>query len=114
VAPENLDTFKEEFRFFGRLVYKHYEAQWCSRLNVDEQVKRRVKMEEKLAISAKDVAELLDISERHVWALAHRELLPEPVRLGASVKFVRAEIEEWLRSGCPARKRWETMKRTKQ
>ena len=70
-------------------------------------------MRNKLAISAKEVAAVLGISERHVWALERRGLLPEPVRLGASVKFVRTEIEESLKAGCPARSGWEKMKEKK-
>ena len=65
---------------------------------------------ERLALSVADVAELLDVSQRHVWKLNARGGLPAPVRLGRSVRWNRAELVAWLNAGCPARVEWESMK----
>ncbi len=67
-------------------------------------------MEEKLAIDSKDLAKLLGVSTRHVASMRHKQLLPSPVRLGSSVRFILEEIEAWLRAGCPNQEDWEDMK----
>lgn len=50
------------------------------------------------------VASLLGISSRQVYRLADRGRMPRPVRLGALVRWRRAELLEWIASGCPAAK----------
>ncbi len=59
---------------------------------------------------AKAPAELLDIrkvaamlccSTRHVNRLADAGKMPAPSRLGALVRWNRAEIERWITEGCP-------------
>ncbi len=64
------------------------------------------------AIPAKQAAALCCVSERHWWALNSGGRTPRAVKLGRSVRWIRSELLEWLRSGCPARDRWEAMKRT--
>ena len=63
------------------------------------------------ALAVQDVAELLGVSERHVWSLHSRALLPAPARLGRSVRWVRSELLAWLDAKCPGRERWEAMRR---
>ena len=58
---------------------------------------------------AKEAAQLLGISERHLWALNSSGRLPQPVRLGRSVRWRRQELLAWLEAGCPSRDRWEAM-----
>ena len=65
---------------------------------------------ERLAIPASKVAELLNVSERHVWALNSSDRLPQPIRLGRRVLWSRAEIAAWLEAGAPTRDRWEQIK----
>lgn len=67
-------------------------------------------MEEKMVLSIKEVAHLLNVSVRHIAGMDKKGLLPRPVRLGKSVRFVRVEIGAWIRSGCPSRELWEEMK----
>ncbi len=62
---------------------------------------------ERLALTASDVAMLLGISRAHVWRLNAAYQLPEPIRLGKSVRWPRAEIEAWLAAGAPSRPVWE-------
>lgn len=56
-------------------------------------------------------AELLDVravaallggcSTRHVYRLCDAGRIPRPVKLGALVRWRRAELMEWLAAGCP-------------
>ncbi|TWT67023.1 Helix-turn-helix domain protein [Posidoniimonas polymericola] len=48
------------------------------------------------------VAEMLQVSTRTLWRMRAAGKLPEPVRLGAAVRWRRDEIEQWVRDGCPA------------
>jgi excisionase family DNA binding protein len=64
-----------------------------------------------LTLSASESAKLLGISRAHFYRLHAAGQVPRPVRLGRAVRWVRQEIEEWLRAGAPPRVKWETMKR---
>lgn len=46
-----------------------------------------------------EVAHLLRCSPRHVYRLADRGEIPRPRRLGSLIRWVRADIERWLREG---------------
>jgi len=48
------------------------------------------------------VAKLLDCSSRHVYRLADAGRMPAPLKLGALVRWRRAEIDRWLDAGCPS------------
>ena len=63
-----------------------------------------------LAISARELARLLDVSLRQVWRLNSTGKLPKPVRLGGSVKWRRSEILAWLGQNCPDRAEWDAIK----
>lgn len=63
-----------------------------------------------LAISARELAEMLDISLRQVWRLNAAGKLPRPLRIGGSVRWSRQEIVEWFEAGCPDRRTWEARK----
>ncbi len=47
------------------------------------------------------VATLLNCSARHVYRLANMGRMPQPVKLGALVRWSRAAIESWIHDGCP-------------
>ena len=66
--------------------------------------------QERMALSAAEVAEQLGVSVRHVQALHASGRLPMPIRLGRSVRWRQQELRDWLEAGCPGRDRWETMK----
>jgi excisionase family DNA binding protein len=55
---------------------------------------------ESLMLSVEKVARLLDLSERHVYRLEQKKLMPAAVRLGASVRWPRKSIEHWIEEGC--------------
>jgi excisionase family DNA binding protein len=48
-----------------------------------------------------DVCQLLKISKRSVWRLISAGQFLPPVRVGRSVRWRRAEVEEWVKKGCP-------------
>jgi excisionase family DNA binding protein len=65
------------------------------------------KPDERLVLTAEEVAELLCISRAHVFRLQRGGKLPAPVRFGRSVRWARAELEAWLRAGAPSREEWD-------
>lgn len=64
----------------------------------------------RMALNARELAERLGISERHVWRLHNGGKLPRPVRLGRSVRWLVAEIDDWLKADTPDRARSAAMK----
>ena len=65
-----------------------------------------------LAFSAKELANRLGVSLRHIRRLDSAGKLPKPIRLGRSVRWPAVEIESWLDAGAPDRKLWQAMKGT--
>ena len=61
---------------------------------------------ESALMGVNDVAEFLGVSTRQVWNLRSQGLLPDPVRLGRSSRWRRAELAAWVGAGCPARDEW--------
>jgi excisionase family DNA binding protein len=51
-------------------------------------------------LDVQQVADLLNCSTRHVYRLADAGRMPQPVRLGALVRWPRQGIEDWIASGC--------------
>lgn len=51
-------------------------------------------------LDVRAVASLLGCSPRHVYRLADAGHMPAPVRLGALVRWRRAELAAWLDRGC--------------
>lgn len=49
-----------------------------------------------------EVAKRLGVSRRQVWKLLAAGQLPEPVRVGGSVRWRDADIVGWIQAGCPA------------
>lgn len=60
-----------------------------------------------LAVPVSEVARILGISVRHVWALLAEDRLPRPVRLGRSTLWRLEELRKWVEAGCPRREEWE-------
>ena len=52
-------------------------------------------------LDVQDVAGLLTCSSRHVYRLSDSGRMPRPVKLGALVRWRRAELEKWISDGCP-------------
>lgn len=67
----------------------------------------------RLALSAADVAKLLGVSERHIWAMYSSGRIPLPIRLGRAVRWNAAELQAWLDAGAPERSCWESKRRSR-
>lgn len=57
-------------------------------------------METKL-LNLQEVAEKLNMSTRTVRRYADRRLLPKARSIGRLVRWVEAELDEWIEAGCP-------------
>lgn len=54
-------------------------------------------------IDVRAVATLLGgCSTRHVHRLSDAGRMPAPIKLGNLVRWRRAELDEWIRAGCPS------------
>jgi predicted DNA-binding transcriptional regulator AlpA len=51
-------------------------------------------------IGAKELCELLCISEATVWRHRDAGLIPDGVKIGRSVRWRLCEIESWMEAGC--------------
>ena len=60
-----------------------------------------------MLLNKRELARDLKISVRKIDDMNCRGLLPSPRRIGRSVRWVRDEIVEWVRQGCPSRERFE-------
>ena len=49
--------------------------------------------------TVKDVAELLKVSQRHVWRLRSAGKLPQPIRIGRAVRWPRQSIAAFIEKG---------------
>lgn len=47
------------------------------------------------------VASMLNCSIRHVYRMTDEGRLPTPVKLGALVRWPRADMMRWIAAGCP-------------
>ena len=52
-------------------------------------------------LTIRDVATLIKCSDRHITTLRKNGKIPQPVKLGASVRWPRRLIEDWIDAGCP-------------
>lgn len=55
---------------------------------------------EPMLLTSEQVAGMLQISKRSLWRLRSAHEIPEPVRLGATVRWRTDEIKNWIASGC--------------
>lgn len=54
-------------------------------------------------LTAKQVAAWLQISQRTLWRMRSAGQLPEPLRVGGTVRWRKDALEAWLAAGCPER-----------
>jgi predicted DNA-binding transcriptional regulator AlpA len=54
-----------------------------------------------LLINLSEVARLLEVSQRKVWALLSSGRMPQPIRIGRCVRWRIDEIRNWEAAGCP-------------
>lgn len=67
---------------------------------------------DRLVATAAEVAGLLGISQRHLWAChASGRLGPRPIALGRAKRWRLGELRAWLDAGAPPRDLWESRDR---
>lgn len=52
-------------------------------------------------LSVHDLATMLNCSVRHIYRLVDTQRIPQPVKLGALLRWVKADIDQWIANGCP-------------
>jgi excisionase family DNA binding protein len=52
-------------------------------------------------LSLAQVAARMGCSRRHVRRLCERREMPQPLRLGALLRWSRASLDRWVAAGCP-------------
>ena len=63
-----------------------------------------------LTVTARQLAIMLNVSERTIRMMDSTGTLPRPVRIGGrSVRWRVREIESWLEADSPDRLRWEAL-----
>lgn len=55
-----------------------------------------------LLLTADMLATQLQVSKRTLWRLRSAGLLPQPVRLGGTVRWRASDITAWIAAGCAA------------
>jgi predicted DNA-binding transcriptional regulator AlpA len=60
-----------------------------------------------LVVDARRLADMLSLALRTVRSMDAAGKLPKPIRIGGSVRWPIAEIEDWLAAGAPSREVWE-------
>ncbi len=55
-----------------------------------------------LLITVREVASLLQISERSVWRLVTTKRIIPPIYIGRLARWRRADIIRWIHEGCPS------------
>lgn len=72
-------------------------------------VTKPIEATERLALSAREVAKLLGVSQRHVWKLLASGRIPKPFRLGRAVRWNYPLLRRWCDAACPSVDQFEAM-----
>ncbi len=59
-----------------------------------------------LLIDTKQVAKLLNVSDRTVFGMNKDGRMPRSVKIGSAVRWNREELQAWVNAGCPRRDDW--------
>lgn len=60
-----------------------------------------------MSVDARTAGAMFDLSERAWRRLDVTGKVPEPIRVGRSVRWRLKELAAWVRAGCPDRETWE-------
>jgi len=52
-------------------------------------------------LTIEQLVSLLSIGERTLWRYARSGRAPAPIKIGALVRWRRAEVMAWIEAGCP-------------
>ena len=47
------------------------------------------------------IAQMLKCSTRHVRRMVNARRIPKPIKLGALLRWIKADIDRWFTEGCP-------------
>lgn len=64
-----------------------------------------------MLVTAKEFAEMLSVSPRHIWRMKAMGRLPKSIEIGHCVRWKLVDISEWLAMGCPEGKEFNNRKR---
>lgn len=58
-------------------------------------------------MTIEDLAAILGCSPRHIRRLVNSNRIPRPIKLGALLRWIKADVDRWIAAGCPnCRKGW--------
>jgi excisionase family DNA binding protein len=52
-------------------------------------------------LTVHDLSGKLNCSTRHIYRLVDTRRIPQPVKLGALLRWVKSDVDEWVANGCP-------------
>ena len=52
-------------------------------------------------LTVHDLSGKLNCSTRHIYRLVDTGRIPQPVKLGALLRWVRSDVDQWVTNGCP-------------
>lgn len=70
-------------------------------------MKSTVSKESTMLVKAKELAEMLSVSTRHIWRMRASDKLPRAIEIGNCVRWKLLDITNWLAMGCPSMKKFE-------
>ena len=56
---------------------------------------------ERLFVTARQLAIMLQVSKRTLWRLRSAGKIPRPMRVGGVVRWKLDDILQWMAAGCP-------------
>lgn len=62
-------------------------------------------------LTAKQVAELLNVGCSHIYTMRSCGQIPLSIKLGGSVRWNKREMLDWIQEGCPPLRKWEMLKK---
>ena len=67
----------------------------------------------KLLINANELASMLGVSPRTIWRMNSNGLIPRPLKLNRSVRWVLSDVADWIEQRCPTRSEFDSSKKAK-
>jgi predicted DNA-binding transcriptional regulator AlpA len=64
-------------------------------------------------IDAKELGAMAGWSDRTVRRKDRAGAIPRSIKISGSVRWRHAEIDAWIAAGCPPRKEWEKINKSK-
>jgi excisionase family DNA binding protein len=61
----------------------------------------QIGLSEPCLVTARQVATILQVSNRTLWRMLSAKRLPAPIRVGGIVRWRVDAIETWIAAGCP-------------